>query len=123
MDHLLAWLNDTAVKSVLLFLGGLVLARWPAFVSKAIPVVLTAFSAITAALLVMFPAPIPNVAGLAPEHIAAAPAHTSSWLWNTIIPVLIAVATHSGGRSTAQWIKLGVGLIWPKGHPPVVKKV
>lgn len=128
LEVLFRWLNDAAVKSVLLFLGGLVLKHWAPFVNKAIPVTLLVVSAILAALRSAFPDHVPDavtgsfvfttVAGLSLESAASTPAKVGSWLWNTLGPLAYALATHTGAKNTGEWIKIGVGIIWPGGRAP-----
>jgi hypothetical protein len=125
-----AWLNDPAVKTGLLFAGGMVLRYWGAFVSKAIPVALLGASSFLSTLRLMFPvlvAPdgVPTAFSFASfagvdYYVAASPgAATASWLWNTALPLVIAVGSQSASKNTAQWFGLlghGVGLLWPRSR-------
>lgn len=131
INTIVAWLNDTAVKSVLIFLGALALKRWEPFVNKAIPTVIALGSALISTLQVMFPGLPPATApamfsagsflGI-DYYMAANPvARGASWLWNTAVPVAFAIAAQSGAKNTREWASIGMKLFWPGGKP--VRKV
>lgn len=116
MDAILDWLNNPLNKTVLLFVGGLILKRWPAFVNKAIPIALAVTSALLSALASMFPAIVPTAhaaGGALADTVAtstqasAAGAPVIGWLAGVFVPVLAAIGTHSGGRALAQWADVG----------------
>ena len=125
LPEIVGWLNDAVVKTVLLFVGGLILKRWAPFVNKAIPVTLTAASGLIALLNGLFPdiralgSPASfTLLGVEFYPAAGRGARLTSWLWNTFLPVAVAVGAHSAPKNTLEWIRLGAGLFWPKGHPP-----
>lgn len=125
-----AWLNDPTVKTGLLLAGGMLLRFWQPFVNKAIPVALLGASSFLSTLRLMFPVLVTpdglptafsfaSLAGV-DYYVAASPgAATASWLWNTALPLAIAVGSQSATKNTAQWFTLlgqGVGLLWPRSR-------
>lgn len=134
LTNLPVWLNDTAVKSVLLFLGGVALVRWRPFVNKAVPTALVFISAIVSSLQAIgsilggvVPSGVPadpsaftavQMAGVQFSAAASTGSKAASWFWNTLAPVAFAVAAHSAPKNTAQWISMGARLLWPSGGPP-----
>jgi multidrug transporter EmrE-like cation transporter len=121
------WLNDTMVKTILLMVGAAILKKWQPFVNKAIPVAIAVVSALLSTMHALFPAITPatvpaqfafaSFAGIGLEAVANPATRGASWLWNTLAPVAFAIATHSGPKNTAEWIKLRVGVFWPGGRP------
>ncbi len=128
MDFLtqaIAWLNDVGVKALLLFVGSGLLKRWPAFVNKAVPFAQVTSSLVLSLLAALFPATSGGPTAIVFASFGGTPLYTpAAWysqagsiVANTLIPVAFAIATHSGTKNTAQWVKLGVGLLWPRGYP------
>lgn len=127
--HLIALLNDTFMKTILLIVGGALLKRWPALVNKAVPVILASLSAVIAALSAMFPTVAPGAVptsfvygtvAMMPLYASAGfGPHLSSFLTNTLVPVAFAIASHSGPKNTREWLQLGCKLFWEGGRPPV----
>lgn len=120
MEQVLAWLNDPMHKTVVGFVGMFLLTRWPAFVKKAVPMVLTACSLIVTALGAAFGdlnAAAPAVyaaAGLGPAYDAwnaAAGSGVQSFLFNWLVPVAMAVGVHSYPKNLLQWFRLGAPII------------
>ena len=121
LTQIIAWLNDTMVKTVLLFVGGFILKKWEPFVNKAIPTMALLASALISTLQTMFPTVVPP--GTAPASFVAgsfvgvpfyaantAAAKGASWLWNTGVPLAFAIASQSGAKNTVEWIKMGLKL-------------
>lgn len=113
MDQVLSWLNDPINKTVLMFLGGLILKKWGAFVNRAIPVALLAVSTLLAVLKALFPTLVPD-AQAATSAVNAAVGVSSTWhfiLTTVIAPVLVAVGLHSTSKNTKQWVEFGAKVI------------
>jgi hypothetical protein len=128
LAQLPTFVNDALPKTVLLIIGAAILKKWPAFVNKAIPVASLIASALISTFGVMFPPAVPEVtptsmvaasfAGVPLIVAASKIAATGSWLWNTLAPLAFAVAMHSGGKNTRQWVELGGRILWPGGVAP-----
>lgn len=127
LQHVLAWLDNPAVKYALVLIGGFLLKRWPAFVNGAIPAVTAIASLLIALLHVIFPdaqaaAPALESAlgGAMAQADSVARAMTTAggaipwWqalFFNGILPWLIAVGTHSGVKNSGQWLTNGGGFV------------
>ena len=115
MQQVLDWLNDPAIKSVLLLVGGFILKKWPKFVNQFIPLALLTASIILGVVKALWELMVPAahaldslVTNFAPT-VAAVPApHQPWWMFviNVIlVPVLLAVGAHSTGKNTIQALK------------------
>jgi hypothetical protein len=103
----LDWANSPVGKTVLLFVGGVALKRWPTFINKAIPVTLL----VASSLLSILHAAFPSLTPIASTTLMVTSAPASSW-WSTfittaILPTVAAVGLHSGPKNTLEWAALG----------------
>lgn len=131
LNQIIAWLNDTMVKTVLLFVGGFILKKWEPFVNKAIPVMALLASAFISTLQTMFPSVVPppgttpamyepasfvatTFAGVPFYAVNTAAAKGASWVWNTLVPIAFAIGTQSGSKNTIEWFKMGLKLFVKK---------
>ena len=111
MQQILDWLNDPTIKTILLYLGGFLIAKWPGFIKKFVPLALLVASIILAALNALFPVIVPAAhAFLAQSVSLPLPQPHQPWwhyvLFSIIVPVLAAVGAHSSGKNTLQALKL-----------------
>jgi len=131
VDHLIAWLDNPAVKYVLIIVGGWLLKRWPQFINGAIPIVTGVAALLVSILRLMFPETQQAVEAVG-SLIGPAVAHADTVLrvvsdqttphlpwwqslfFNAILPWLIAIGTHSAGKNTGQWLLSGGGLLRAK---------
>ena len=118
----LNWVNDPVHKTVLAMIGGWILNRWPAFINKAIPAVVTAGSILLGVGQLAFAAtgafdahPANFIAAVAAE--AGKPSVGSAILdavVGTILPVWVATGHYSWGKNLVQWLALGLPLFVKK---------
>lgn len=108
MESVLAWLNEPLNKTVLMFLGGLILKKWPAFVNKAIPLVLLAVSILLAALKSLWPVLVPDAhAATMVAAVSGGGAMWKNFLTDALVPVVFSVGTHSAAKNTREWWAVG----------------
>lgn len=116
MDWLAAigtWVSDPTGKTILLFVGGLILKKWGAFVNKAIPAALLVVSIIVEVLKALFPLLVPAAHAAADSlAVGAAVAVAAVPWWKTIlldvlVPTLLASGAQSQMKNTRQWADFG----------------
>lgn len=113
--RVLELLNDATVKTALLFVGGFILKKWPAFVNKAIPVVLAIASGLVSLLAAMFPAAAGGTTPalyVASAFVPAGVVQTLGHVWaspvvSALVPLWLASGLQSTAKNTRQWAALG----------------
>ena len=110
MQAFVDFVNNPMVKTLLLLVGGVALKKWPAFVTKFVPLALLVVSGILSALQALFPALVPAAhACIAQAVTIPLPTPHQPWwqylLTSVLMPVLLAVGAHSTTKNTIQALK------------------
>ena len=115
LQNIVGWLNDPTLKSILLFVGGIIMKRSPAVVTRAVPFLLVLASGVVGLLNGLFPGVGAHTTSFVTASVDGAAAlfggaTFGQWLAETLVPVAYAVAVHSGGKNTRQWAQAGWGI-------------
>lgn len=111
------WINDPLHKTVLGVVGGFIFANFTDVVNKFIPIALLGLSTLTTTLQALFPSagaaevitatyaamPVVNEVHYHAVGFFSSFGKLGGWVVSAVIPVAIAVGTHSSAKNTRQW--------------------
>ena len=105
MEQFMEWLNGPLVKTLVLLVFGFALKKWPDFINKAIPLVLTVISGLLTFVQFLSSLLGPAVAHAQSVTIPLPQPHQAWWMYlltSVLLPVLVAVGAHSTAKNTQQ---------------------